>query len=174
MTDLVLTLLGPDRPGLVELVASVIAAHGGNWLESRMSHLAGKFAGILRITADEAKAAELSRALTALDAKGLRIVVEASAAAPEQQCRTIGLELVGHDRPGIVREISRVLAACGVNIEEFESELTSAPDSGDILFRGRARLRTPPHISPEMLRTALEAVAMDLMVDLTLDEPAQS
>jgi len=48
MTDVVVTLLGPDRPGLVEMVAGIIAGHGGNWLESRMSRLAGKFAGILR------------------------------------------------------------------------------------------------------------------------------
>ena len=173
-TSLVITLVGEDKPGIVEAISAIVLAAGANWEESRMARLAGKFAGILRITADEAKAAELSRALTALDAKGLRVVVEASAAGPAQDFRTIGLELVGHDRPGIVREISRVLAGIGVNIEEFESQLTSAPDSGDILFRGRARLRTPPHISPEALRAALETVAMDLMVDLTLDGPAGS
>ena len=53
MTDLVLTLIGSDRPGLVEAVAEVIAGHGGNWLESRMAHLAGKFAGILRVEIPE-------------------------------------------------------------------------------------------------------------------------
>src|SRR4051812_3506563 len=40
---LVMTIIGPDRPGLVELLASLVAEHGGNWLESRMSHLAGQF-----------------------------------------------------------------------------------------------------------------------------------
>ena len=49
MPNLVLTLIGPDRPGLVEAVAQPIAANGGNWLESRMAHLGGKFAGILRV-----------------------------------------------------------------------------------------------------------------------------
>ncbi len=169
-TSLVITLVGEDRPGIVDAISAVVLAAGANWEESRMARLAGKFAGILRITVDAAQAAGLTRALTALDAHGLRVVVEASAAAPSQDFRTIGLELVGHDRPGIVREIARVLADAGVNIEEFESELTSAPDSGDVLFRGRARLRTPAHVAPETLRTALEAVAMDLMVDLTLGE----
>ena len=49
-TYLVLTVIGDDRPGLVEALAETIAAHEGNWLESRMSHLAGKFAGLLRVS----------------------------------------------------------------------------------------------------------------------------
>ena len=49
MPTLVLTLIGPDRAGLVEAVAAVVADHGGNWLESRMSRLAGQFAGILEV-----------------------------------------------------------------------------------------------------------------------------
>src|SRR5215468_8514847 len=107
MTDLVLTLIGPDRPGLVEAVAGIVAAHGGNWLESRMTHLAGKFAGILR--------AELppDRVAGALEARGLKVIAEtaprgAAGAAPAPQ-RTMDLELVGLDRPGIVREIAQLL-----------------------------------------------------------------
>ena len=169
-TSLVITLVADDKPGIVEAISEIVLAAGANWEESRMARLAGKFAGIQRVTADEARAADLTQALRALDARGLTVVVEPSAAAPEPQLRTIRLELVGHDRPGIVREISHVLAAHGVNIEEFETELTSAPDSGDILFRSRARLRTPPHVLPETLRAALERVAMDLMVDMTLDD----
>src|SRR5215471_14950455 len=142
-TSLVITLVGEDKPGIVEEISAIVLAAGANWEESRMAHLAGKFAGILRITADDQKAAGLAFSLKALGARGLTVVVEASAAGPAPQFRTIGLELVGHDRPGIVREISRVLAAHSINIEEFESSVTSAPDTGDVLFRGRARLRTP-------------------------------
>lgn len=173
-TSLVITLVGEDKPGIVDEISGVVLAAGANWEESRMARLAGKFAGILRISVDAANASELAKALTALDAHGLTVVVEAGSAGPERHFRAIGLELVGHDHPGIVREISRVLVERGVNIEEFETELTSAPDSGDVLFRGRARLRTPPAVAPEALRAALEAVAFDLMVDLTLDEREQS
>src|SRR6187455_3077209 len=80
MTNLVLTLLGPDRPGLVELVASVIAAHGGNWLESRMSHLAGKFAGILRAELPPDRLEAALAALAALEARGLKVIAEPAAA----------------------------------------------------------------------------------------------
>src|SRR5262245_851552 len=167
-TSLVITIVGDDKPGIVEDISGVVLAVGANWEESRMARLAGKFAGILRVTADASKSRDLAKALTALH--GITVVVETGAEEPEVPFRTIGLELVGHDRPGIVREISSVLAGHGVNIEEFESEITSAPDSGDALFRGRARLRTPPQLAPDALRAALEAVALDLMVDLKIEE----
>src|SRR3954451_12362313 len=97
-TDLVLTLLGPDRPGLVEAVADTIAAHGGNWLESRMAHLAGKFAGILRVEAPAESIAPLMGALARLETQGLRIVLEpASAGGGGERVQAMELELVGLD-----------------------------------------------------------------------------
>ena len=96
MTDLVLTLIGSDRPGLVEAVALIVAEHGGNWLESRMTHLAGKFAGILRAELPPDHVAEAVKALAALEARGLKVVVEAvprAERAPLQ--RTMDLELLG-------------------------------------------------------------------------------
>ena len=49
---LVLTVISDDKPGVVETLAKTITEHGGNWLECRMSHLAGKFAGILRVSVE--------------------------------------------------------------------------------------------------------------------------
>lgn len=168
-TALVVTLVGEDRPGIVAEISALVLAAGANWEESRMARLSGKFAGILRITVPPAHAEELASALMALRARGLTVVVEASSAAASPRMRTVQLELVGHDRPGIVREITKVLTQIGVNIEEFETALTSAPDSGDALFRSRARLGVPIALTPAALRGALEAVAMDLMVDVVLD-----
>jgi glycine cleavage system regulatory protein len=171
MTDLVLTLIGPDRTGLVEAVAEVIAVHGGNWLESRMTHLAGKFAGILRVEVPPERAGALAQALASLEARGLKVVVEAAArgerAAPD---RIMNLELVGLDRPGIVREISQLLAGSGVNVEELVTDRKSAPMSGEMLFEARARVHVPAGADVARLRAGLERVASDLMVEIRLDE----
>jgi glycine cleavage system regulatory protein len=171
MADLVLTLIGPDRPGLVEAVAEPIAAHGGNWLESRMAHLAGQFAGILRVEVPDAKAAALVEALRRLEARGLRITVESEPrpAAPAPR-RTLLVDLVGLDRPGIVREISHVLAERGVNIEELVTDRTPAPMSAELLFRSRARVNVPQGLDATELRSRLEKLAQDLMVQVTLAE----
>jgi len=173
MTDLVLTLIGPDRPGLVEAVAEVVAAYGGNWLESRMAHLAGKFAGILRIEVSADQAAELQAALAALDSRGLKVVGEpAGGAGATASGRTLDLELVGLDRPGIVREISQLLANSGANVEELATDRTSAPMSGEMLFQAKARVRLPSDADLAHLRAALERLASDLMIEVRLVETA--
>jgi len=171
MSDLVLTLIGPDHPGIVEAIADPIARQGGSWLESRMAHLAGKFAGILRIEVAPEREGALMEALRALEATGLRLTIEAGPAAATAAARTFVLDLVGLDRPGIVREISRALVEHGVNIEELVTDRTTAPMSGELLFRSHARVSLPAGTDPERLRRRLERLAGDLMVQVSLAAP---
>lgn len=169
-TSLVLTILGEDRPGLVDSIAQVVAEHGGNWVESRMAHLAGQFAGILRVEVNAEQAQPLTKALKDLTGAGLESVVHPDRAAPvDKKAPSVRLSLVGQDRPGIIREISHVLAAHGVNVEELSTECTNAPTTGQALFRASAQLQLPAHVTAESLREALEQVASDMMVDLTLE-----
>lgn len=171
MNDLVLTLIGPDRPGLVEAVADTIAAGGGNWLESRMAHLAGQFAGILRVEVAPERAEALVAALRRLEARGLKVIVEAARGPqPQPGGRPIELELVGQDRPGIVKEISQLLAAKGVNVEDLKTDRSSAPMSGEPLFTAHARVVVPAHVPVAELRAALERLAQDLMVEMRVAE----
>lgn len=172
MRSLVLTFLGRDRPGLVGALAALVTEHGGNWEESRMASLAGEFAGILRVTVADESAAGLERALGELT-EHLQVVVKSGSDAAVATGELIRLELTGHDRPGIVREISRALASRGVNVEELDSEVTSAPMSGEPLFRAQALLRVPEDLSSRDLRAGLESIAEDLMVDIDL-RPAQT
>ena len=136
MASLILTVVGPDRPGLVRVLSEAVAAHGGSWLESRMARLAGQFAGIVLVDAPESLLGDLR----ALEGQGLRIVVQsgepaaAASAAPAEP--RLALEVVGNDRPGIVRDVTRVLAESGINIEELTTGVASASFSGDTLFRG--------------------------------------
>jgi glycine cleavage system regulatory protein len=172
-TSLVVTIIGNDRPGIVERLSDAVLAAGATWEESRMARLAGKFAGILRISLAAAEAERLAAALRAMSSEGLTVVVESSGEAPAGTSRSIRLELVGNDHPGIIRDISKVLAQSQVNIEELETGVTSAPMSGEQLFRARAQLRLPPSVTTEWLRSRLETLAGELMVDVALDEPSK-
>lgn len=166
-TYLIVTLIGDDRPGLVDTLARTVADHGGNWLESSMSRLAGKFAGILRVNVASGTANALIEALEGLDE--VRVVVERSEApADEPAPATLSLSLVGNDRPGIVRDVFRALAAEQVNVEELETECASAPMSAERLFRARAALHVPPGTDVDDLREALERIADDLIVEISL------
>jgi glycine cleavage system regulatory protein len=168
---LVMTVIGKDRPGLVEMVAQIVADHGGNWLESRMCRLGGEFAGILRVQVPAEKESALTRALGDLASQGLTVVAHSDreAAAPRHE-RLVALEVVGQDRPGIVRQISRALARQGVNVEDFSSECLSAPMSGEILFKAQARLQVPASCNLAELRDELEKIAADLVVDISFEE----
>ncbi|WP_415886164.1 glycine cleavage system protein R [Neptuniibacter sp. QD37_6] len=171
MTSLVLTVIGPDKPGLVEMLAQTITENGGNWLESGMSRLAGKFAGILITEVPEDKAASLTAALTALDTQGLKVTVEQSS-VPETTgaSQHFKLELVGHDKPGIVRDISSALAKRHVNVERLNTELVSGSMSAELLFKAEAELLASSDLDLDELQQDLENIASDLMVDISLDK----
>jgi glycine cleavage system regulatory protein len=169
-TSLVLTVIGDDRPGLVEQLSDLVLAAGANWEESRMARLAGKFAGLLRVSVDAERSDALAAGLRTLGTGGLTVVIEPSADTEPGAFHVCGLDLVGNDHPGIIRDISRVLAQHRVNIEELETEVSSAPMSGGALFRARARLRMPSPMTVDELRGLLEALAGDLMVEVRLEE----
>lgn len=164
-THLVLTVIAADRPGLVSQLSDTITAGGGNWLDARMASLAGQFAGILLVSVSAERADALAAALQALP--GLRLVIEKSAESAAASGTALQLELLGQDRPGIVRDISRVLAEHGVSITDFETERSSGSFSGEAMFKARARLQLPPGLDDHTLRQALEALANELMVDLS-------
>jgi len=170
-TFLVLAVSGPDRPGLVETLSQVVADHQGSWLESRMARLAGHFAGVLRVSVPEEQVDALTRVLQSMEPASLQVSV--SRAEPERpvlDARELQLEILGSDRPGIVREISRALADRGISVDELRTELMSAPMSGELLFLANAELLIPAGLDLDLLRKDLEALAHELMVDIDLDE----
>jgi len=170
-TSLVMTILAEDKPGIVDAMAALVKEHGGNWLESRMSRLGGRFAGILRVDIPQEKQQKFIQATQALQSQGWTIVAHSDRPISEvSTSREMSIQIVGQDRPGIVREISRVLAEQNVNIEELHTETSSAPMSGDVMFHARIAVRIPPTCSTKKLREALEKNASDLMVDLLFTE----
>lgn len=171
-TTLVLTLIGRDQPGLVRVVAAAIAEHGGNWLESRMCRLGGEFAGIVRVEIDAPRVEGLATALRGL--AGLRVDVTreaggAAAGVGGASARLATLDLVGSDRPGILREVSGVLAAHGLNVEDLASERVEAPMGGGKIFQLRAVTSVPAGVELARVRADLEKLAADLMVELKLE-----
>lgn len=167
-TFLVLTVIGDDRPGLVGELSAAIAAHQGNWLEASMSRLAGKFAGIVRVAVPAAQAGALQAALGKLAA--LKVMAETSGEKSVPAGRRLKLALVGHDRIGIVREVSQVLARHAVNVEKLETHTASAPMSAEILFHCEAELAATPDIDTRALKADLEKLSDDLMADISLGE----
>ncbi|MEY4879031.1 MAG: hypothetical protein RJB62_500 [Pseudomonadota bacterium] len=167
----VFAIIGPDRPGLVELLSDVVVNHDGNWLESRMASLAGQFVGVARVTAPEKKAKAFVLALTQLETTGLRVMLEPVGASEDKPAsRRLVINVMGNDHPGIVREISRVLARHNANIVELDTGTREGAMSGETLFYAEAEVDVPPTSSDETLRADLEALSHEIMVDLGLED----
>ena len=169
MINLILTIIGNDKPGLVESLSQTIVSHNGNWLESRMARMAGKFAGILDVSVPEKNSDQLIQALEKLESKGLKIVIEKSAEdnnIPEIQ--TLELHILGNDRPGIIKEVSQALSIHGINVDELVTDCKNAPMSGEPLFSAIAKLSIPKTSNIECVRGDLEQISNELMVDITL------
>ncbi len=166
---LVLTVLGPDRPGVVQQVAALIRSHGGSWLESRMCRLGGEFAGILRCQLPVDGRAQLEAAVAQWAQSGFSVSLKTDPGHITPEGTEASLSLIGQDRPGIVEQITAALAHHEVNVEELETECASAPMSGQMLFRADIRVWIPEACQLTALREELERIAADLLVDIHLD-----
>lgn len=165
-SNLVLTVIADDKPGLVESLSQTIAANSGNWLESSMSQLAGKFAGILRVSVADDRVNQLIEELNALTSE-LNIVIERAAdESVGQASQVVELNLVGNDRPGIIKEISAAVSALGINVKRLNTECMPAPMSSEPLFKAVAILEVPEGITLEQLQERLEKLADDLIVEI--------
>jgi glycine cleavage system regulatory protein len=168
---MVFTFVGADRPGLVEKLAQTVAAHDGNWLESRMSELAGQFAGIVKVDVAPNQLPALRQALLALSGQDLSVVVADSQPVHDHgNFRHLRLSIVGNDRPGIVREVSSALAARRINVSEMDTSVSSAPMSGDPLFEAVAQIQVPLNLDLAELNTQLDAIANALTLEIDLEE----
>lgn len=163
---LVVTIMADDRPGIVEQLATTISRHGGNWLESSMSQLAGQFAGILRVDISAGDEAALRSALSTLASNGIKVQIETSSAIPEEDGQRTHISLVANDRHGIVGEITQALAGAQVNVVSLETYCDNAPMSAEMLFHALIEVSLPDGMSEEQLADLLEALSPDLMVEV--------
>lgn len=171
---MILSAIGSDRPGLTQALAEAVLGAGGNWLESHLSHLGGQYVGAVLVEIAEDRVAELEAAARAVDAKGLHVkVIPAGDGTASASADTLKIELVGQDRPGIVREVTAALAPLNVNIEDLVTSTENSAWSGERLFRAVARLSLPSGVSLEQVQDALEAISAEIIVDFTFSASAR-
>jgi glycine cleavage system regulatory protein len=166
-TLLLITISGPDRSGLVERLAEKVAANGGNWEHSRMTHLGDRFVGLLQVRVPHDRKSDLELAVRGISE--LDVIIASADAIKELPTQAqFELEITGSDHPGIVRDIFSALNIAGANVEHLQTETVSAPESGGLLFQAKARLSCSEGVDHELLRAQLESIAHDILVDIDL------
>lgn len=162
----VLTLIGNDKPGLVDSLAQVVKSHGGNWLESRMANLSGKFSGIVLVSVAANEGSMFELAVEGLKNQGLSVRATAVESIDQRGRHTRNLTLLANDRSGILSELTSALASLQINVEELTTDCTPAPMSSELLFNAKAKVSIPDNVADALLRDRLEALADDLMVEI--------
>ena len=169
-TSYVITFIGDDRPGLVEQVSSVIENNRGNWHESRLSQLGGKFAGLVLVSLPANSGEALEADLKALSSSGLSVrVTPTGAAISHGDCREITLTVIGPDRLGIVKEISHALAHRQINVVDMDSHVSSAPMSAEMIFHARIDAQIPRDTDMDDLHDSLEEIANHMTLEIDLE-----
>ena len=160
---LVLSALGPDRPGLVAEVTDYLSQHGGNVEDSRMAVLGAEFGILLLVSGTPEEIAAIERDLASLREKTGLQVISRPTKAPEDHRRAptvpclVTAEALDHE--GIVRAVSRALSRVGVNIVSLETTAYEAPVTGSPLFRLEARVDCPTGVTVTKVRKAMDEVA---------------
>jgi methionyl-tRNA formyltransferase len=170
-TSLVVSIVGPDRHGIVSMLADRAQRYGANWAASRMTRLASEFAGTVHFEVPRENADALVKTLRELESSGLQVVIGRSDGANmPDTVRVVELELVGSDRRGIVSSLTKILAERGISIESIHTEIIRSGLSGNQTFKIEAHLLVPIALSIEKLRLELGALASEMMLDIGLGE----
>ncbi len=166
MKSIVLSVLGDDKPGMIDGLSSIIVSHNGDWVESKMSKIEGKFAGILRVNIPGDTIEPLVKELMSADL-GLSIACE-ELRAPESlaEFKNYNIELIGNNHTGIIRQLSHVLANLGANLEEINTEVIEGTMSGEKLFKAKINLHLPLGVDEDFVRAKLEQIANEMMVEI--------
>ena len=170
LTNIVLTVISEDKPGIVEAIANTVNSHHGNWLESRLAQLAGKFAGVISVSVSPENQQDLTKALDALKAQGINIVIDEQIGSdqPSPEGAPAYFSAAGPDRKGIVKEISQAFASRNINLQSLETELSSMPYSGEPLFQAEGNISLPEGVDLQDLSDTLDEIADNLGLDFSL------
>ncbi len=171
---LVVTAVGQDRRGTVEMITDVVVNHSANIEESRMARLGGEFAVIMMLSLADENLESLTQDLNDLNKKGLMIISRQTDHSRMQKFQGFvpyEISVLGADHEGIVNSVARYLASEQINVEEMDTRVTHAPNTGTPLFSMTARIQAPPTLSLSELRSKLADVGDELDVDIEVKLP---
>lgn len=169
-SHLLLSISSEDKPGVIEAISTQVEQCGGNWLESRLAHLSGRFVGVVRVAIDNSKKEELATNLLKLELDGININIDTPIESDKPKPRTqLAFNAIGPDRTGIVKEISSAFSSKGINVEELETTLSSMPYSGAPIFEAQGFISLPSGVEQKQLQEILDVIANDLGLDLELE-----
>lgn len=169
--NIVLTLTGRDKIGLVDNVTNVIAKRTGNVIASRMARLGGEFAILMLVSVPDSEFANLDQDFQQVRGEGYQVTLLQTEDDSKKYAGWLPyeIEVTGADHEGIIHEISHHLATQRINIENMDTSSAPAPMSGTPLFTMKGIVLVPPHLNFHVLSDELEEIGDKLNVNVKVE-----
>ncbi|MFH0784861.1 MAG: ACT domain-containing protein [Pseudomonadota bacterium] len=168
--NIVFTLSGTDRVGIVDEITRSLLELGGNIESSRMARLGGEFAVLMLVSLPADKGEELQKTVADLTSRGYKVtttVTNHNGIETHPGWLPYRIEVHGADHEGIVNNIAHALAQQGISIESMDTGNSRAPNSGALLFTMKALILVPPGLDEHRWQEELENIGLDQHVDIT-------
>ena len=169
-TRVLISFFCDDRPGVIKQLSQAVDECQGNWLDSQLSRLGGRFAGVLQVHLPKVQVDPLREKLASLAADGITATLTEAGDAPASSGEVHTLALLGSDRSGIVYELTSALISEGYNVLTMDTHVEAAPMSGEPLFSARARVELPPGRELADLGATIDALGESMTLDIHLSD----
>jgi glycine cleavage system transcriptional repressor len=170
-TNIVLTLTGADRIGIVHDVTESLLGLNANVEASRMARLGGEFAMLMLVSLPAEQITSLDAVTETLTTQGYKVTTTETQQTHAEALpgwSTYQIDIGGADHEGILHQIAQHLSRRGINIEALESGTERAPFGGTPLFTLIAHVAVPPSLSDREWVATLEDVGRRLNIDITV------
>lgn len=173
MEELVITAVGPDRPGLIGSLTAPLYEAWANVADSRMVNLRGQFALVLLAEVEREHLDSVKQRMAQVaEELGLTLQFRGGAAVDEVRASSVGvplrLRVFALDQPGLVHRITDLLQRHGVNVEELTTRSQPRAQTGAPLFSMELIITVPSSVPIRTLRSELERLCDELNCDLDL------
>ena len=166
MKSILISVLGDDKPGLLDSLSEIIVSNDGDWIESNMFTVEAKFAGILRVNVPSKNAEKLMKQLVS-SKLGLQIACEETAPVRLSDFKSYNIELIGQNHVGIINKLSHALTYdLKANVEGIKTEVIDSSMAGEQLFKAQINLHLPMSIDERLIKDKLELIADEMMVEI--------
>jgi glycine cleavage system regulatory protein len=162
----VITLMGEDQPHLLEALADIVLERQGDWKDSRVAELDGRFVAIISIDVPRSESASMQLAIESYaEQRDLALHLSVTRPPSARHEEKFVVRLTANNRPGLVKTITHKLNQMGLTTEEMSSQCQSAPWGGELLFRAEFVLLCS-QASVQQFKKSLESLGDDWMVDI--------
>ena len=167
-TSIILSIIGPDKPGIVSDISKIAKKHSGNIEKSRMIRLGDFFTIMVLITINKNNIKNLNYELNNYSNYQISIHKLENTLKDITEYTHI-IHLNGLDSEGIVYKITNELNKLNINIDELETNIQNAPMSGLALFSLTAKI-TRLELDYNILVQKMDALASKLDVNIIVED----